>query len=231
MSEICIVQIGMNDSLQDTIRKCNENFKRVSSNQRRESSADVRKEASRADAALAGAVDEINNALAIAVQQINQTLEQAKEELDKKYEDLSKLIAPPVGTYMSCTVDPSTYWKSTTWERIAEGNFIIAAGDTYKSGSAYGANEITLTTDQIPNHSHVSEFDFTVYDTSNPHGTGASVIKGTSGVDKDGSAASPQNAEYRPAHWYNSYEKSTGGGKAHSNIPKSIAVPLWKRTK
>ena len=60
----------------------------------------------------------------------------------------------PIGyIYLSVSnVNPSTYFGGT-WEQIKDV-FLLSAGTTYAAGSTGGASTVTLTTSQIPSHTH-----------------------------------------------------------------------------
>lgn len=65
------------------------------------------------------------------------------------------LAAHPVGSlyWTSSTENPSITFGGGTWTQIKD-KFILAAGDTYTNGSTGGAATVTLTTAQMPNHTH-----------------------------------------------------------------------------
>ena len=60
----------------------------------------------------------------------------------------------PIGyIYLSVSnVNPSTYFGGT-WEQIKDV-FLLSAGTTYAAGSTGGTSTVTLTTNQIPSHTH-----------------------------------------------------------------------------
>ena len=64
------------------------------------------------------------------------------------------LAAHPVGSlyWSSKDTNPSTLFGGT-WTPIKD-KFILAAGDTYANGATGGAATVTLTTQQIPSHTH-----------------------------------------------------------------------------
>lgn len=64
------------------------------------------------------------------------------------------LAAHPVGSlyWSSKNTNPSTLFGGT-WTPIKD-KFILAAGDTYANGATGGAATVTLTTQQIPSHTH-----------------------------------------------------------------------------
>ena len=65
------------------------------------------------------------------------------------------LAAHPVGSlyWTSSTENPAVTFGGGTWTQIKD-RFVLAAGDSYKQGATGGAATITLTTAQLPSHSH-----------------------------------------------------------------------------
>ena len=65
------------------------------------------------------------------------------------------LAAHPVGSlyWTSVNENPATTFGGGTWEQIKD-KFILAAGDTYSQGATGGSATVTLTTEQMPSHSH-----------------------------------------------------------------------------
>lgn len=50
-------------------------------------------------------------------------------------------------------IDPATIFGGT-WEKIADGTFLMASGDTHALGATGGEAEHTLTESEMPSHSH-----------------------------------------------------------------------------
>lgn len=65
------------------------------------------------------------------------------------------LAAHPVGSlyWTSVNENPAATFGGGTWEQIKD-RFILAAGDTYSQGATGGSATVTLTTEQMPSHSH-----------------------------------------------------------------------------
>lgn len=112
----------------------------------------------------------------------------------------------PVGSiYLAYNhTDPATLFGGT-WVRMQDG-FLWASRATDIIGQTGGAKEVTLTTDQLPAHSHGS-----VYSQHAP-GTKSQAWYTTAGTSLA----------------YGAVE--TGGGKAHNNMPPYIQVSIWRRT-
>ena len=131
--------------------------------------------------------------------------------------NLAKKNPYPVGSiYMSINnTNPSTLFGGT-WEQIKD-TFLLSAGDTYTAGATGGEAEHTLTTNEMPSHSH----NFV-------NGGSALCLGVTSGTEITGGFASG-------AYWNNVNKRrsdiaSTGGGQPHNNMPPYLTVYMWKRT-
>lgn len=156
----------------------------------------------------------------------------------------------PVGAiYMSVnSTSPATLFGGT-WQQI-QNQFLLAAGSSYAAGSTGGAATVTLTTDQIPAHTHGSETlsgkmsvrrfgtsdsgaDIVITGPSGINGIisrAATTWSGTHGVVNIGSRNQSNPTvdviTVNATHEHN----SVGGGKAHNNMPPYLAVYVWKRT-
>ena len=101
---------------------------------------------------------EINNVLDGAAKTPDVTKDnQLLEAIQKLIDDAKAqaiLAAHPIGSlyWSSQNTDPGTLFGGT-WTRIKD-KFILAAGDTYSNGNTGGAATVTLTTQQIPSHTH-----------------------------------------------------------------------------
>lgn len=110
------------------------------------------------------------------------------------------------------TQNPSTILGYGTWQAYAEGRALVGVSRTSSTnpewtryvGGVAGQYEVTLTTEQIPPHSHQ-------YLQANASG----------GISVSGGASNSLG--------YSS-TTSTGGGKPHNNVQPSISVYVWRRT-
>jgi hypothetical protein len=77
---------------------------------------------------------------------------------EQAFKDAALNIIYPVGSiYMSVNnVSPETFMGGT-WEQIKD-TFLLSAGDTYTAGATGGEATHTLTVEEIPSHTHTSEF-------------------------------------------------------------------------
>ena len=93
-----------------------------------------------------------------------------------------------------------------TWEQIKDV-FLLAAGNTFEANTTGGEVTHTLTTDEMPSHTHK--------------------INATSATTS-GSASALEHYGTRTAD-RSFYSGSTGGSKAHNNMPPYLAVYVWMR--
>lgn len=116
----------------------------------------------------------------------------------------------PVGRiYLSSeNVSPASFMGGS-WERIQDV-FLLCAGTTYAAGSTGGAANVTLTTDQMPSHSHGE-----LVTASSPTGGWYSRVVADAGQNEP-TVEICQTAQ-------------TGGGQAHNNMPPYRAVYAWGR--
>lgn len=119
----------------------------------------------------------------------------------------------PVGAVYISTVatSPATLFGFGTWEQI-EDVFLLSAGSTYTAGNTGGEAEHTLTTNEMPSHTH----------TITGGGLELSLVTGSTGL-------------YRLSFATNGGAKqminsNTGGGLAHNNMPPYLVVYMWQRT-
>lgn len=119
-----------------------------------------------------------------------------------------KLIntAHPVGSvYISSEATSPAELFGGTWYQLKD-HFLVGAGGKYAAGSYGGKENVTLTVNQIPAHSH--------------------------GFPAIGSLAATSNSSYIVGLDLNSEPVSTyetGGGQAHTNIPPYFAFYMWQR--
>ena len=122
-------------------------------------------------------------------------------------------LPPPVGAWQHYDFDPRERWPWTTWERHAEGTYLVSAGATYQAGKGYGANTHALTADEAAPHRH----DLYWYEYMRSFGGSNTAV--VAHFDPSGDKGHKTTRTL-----------SAGAGKPHNNMPQSIAVPLWHRT-
>jgi microcystin-dependent protein len=99
------------------------------------------------------------------------------------------LAAHPVGSlyWTSVNENPAVTFGGGTWVQIKD-KFILSAGDTYSNGATGGSATVTLSTNEIPSHSHSFTPSGTVQVGNHTHDIshGHSSISATGTTDDDG---------------------------------------------
>lgn len=131
----------------------------------------------------------------------------------------------PVGSiYMSVNnTNPATYFGGT-WEQIKD-TFLLACGTTYANGATGGEATHTLTTSEIPSHTHYQQYQSSTSYVGvhvKNYNTGGSIngVQPSNGTRRDGIADGGTRVP----------TVATGGGGSHNNMPPYLAVYVWKRT-
>lgn len=143
---------------------------------------------------------------------------------------IANLIYPVGSIYMSVnSTSPATLFGGT-WEQIS-GRFLLASGDGYTSGATGGEAMHTLTTSEMPSHTHGSkELKGTFRGLSWKSGTATGIVSyGTHNNDRtasNGTNFGAVTATIDATHEHN----SVGGDKPHNNMPPYLVVNVWKRT-
>ena len=121
---------------------------------------------------------------------------------------ICNMIYPVGSIYISVSsTSPSTLFGGT-WSQIKD-RFLLGAGDTYSNNTTGGEATHTLTTDEIPSHTHKQRYTTTDFGQ-----------EGTTGNWTFARATGSTAA----------YTFATGGGQAHNNMPPYLTVYVWKRT-
>lgn len=138
------------------------------------------------------------------------------------YSYILDLVYPIGSIYMSVNnVSPSTLFGGT-WESMGEGRTLIGAGTndgtTYTAGSTGGEKTHTLTTNEMPSHTHGNVWWNLIVSADGNTGrwslnNGSLVIE--TQADRDASTRVTGN---------------TGSGWAHNNMQPYLVVYMWKRT-
>lgn len=176
-------------------------------------------------------VSGLENGVASNQQSVN-TLGEALALLSSAKLDKTALLdgVYPVGSlYLSVSAaNPATLFGGT-WERLKD-RFLLGAGDTYAAGATGGEATHTLTTAEMPSHTHrtrvlydQSGFGYTsnTYEIYLKKLTDSDYFASTGG--ESGTLTDVNTRNLRPT-------VSTGGNAAHNNLPPYLAVYIWKRT-
>ena len=136
----------------------------------------------------------------------------------------------PVGAVYISTVNTSpAVLFGGKWTAITD-KFLLAAGSIYAAGSTGGSATVTLTSSQLPNHSHNItanlKTDNVYVDLSATSGTENAVA--ITGTTKYGSATLPTNKSGR-LMVKDAESVPEARGEAHNNMPPYEAFYMWKR--
>ena len=138
-------------------------------------------------------------------------LNQINKKVDKSA--LMELVYPVGFIYASRQATSPASLFGGTWQRIKDV-FLLAAGDTYATGSTGGEATHSLTIDEIPAHKHSA--------------SKAGFIEQTYGDSACYTQAPGWDGNYWGVSSYSQTE-ATGGGKAHNNMPPYLTVYIWER--
>lgn len=113
------------------------------------------------------------------------------------------------GTDLSTPEKVAAYYGFGKWESYGTGRFLLGISESHAVGSTGGEERHTLTTSEIPAHTHTIRW-----------GYGAGPRDSTRvRVDTN----SPES------DWAGT--GSAGGGQSHNNMPPYITVYRWRRIK
>lgn len=129
----------------------------------------------------------------------------------------------PVGFGGFFQADPNTIYSGTKWEQKKDV-FILAAGTAYPAGSTGGEAEHVLTVDEMPSHNHYSTNGWQGYANASSRESRDKFL--TLGKSKSDTG----ELYYDMDIGMDSTLSSTGGNKAHNNMPPYFAMPFWIRT-
>lgn len=123
------------------------------------------------------------------------------------------LNAYPVGSiYMSTSSKSPAELFGGDWEQI-QNKFLLGAGSSYTAGSTGGAATVTLTTANLPSHSHNPMIGTNRLGANSGTTTGWRMVA-DSNWSQIGTAATTT---------------SVGNGTAHNNMPPYLVVYMWQR--
>lgn len=142
---------------------------------------------------------------------------QIKNKVDNKYlEDILDYLYPIGTVYISVSnTSPSTLFGGT-WVQIQD-TFLLAAGSTYTAGDTGGEANHTLTTNEIPAHTH----KYAQYKGS-AGWSGTSPQRNFIKTTNNDGYSDTDNSGYMTTI-------STGGSGAHNNMPPYLVVYMWQR--
>lgn len=143
----------------------------------------------------------------------------------------------PVGSvYINALTDtnPNAILGYGVWEKFSEGKFLLGDGGGYTAGQTGGVENVTLTTSQIPSHSHDSGNLSTTIDGDHSHSGNTSNTGSHSHGGNTSNIGNHTHSYQRANHTGNSAgtsstrspsnsTRNTGGSGSHShNISTNI---------
>ena len=136
-----------------------------------------------------------------------------KTNLESQINSIASKLFPVGSIYTSVNNTNPSSFLGGTWVAFGQGRTLVGV-DTSQSEfntvqKTGGAKTVTLTVNQIPNHSHTLD-------------GGGSTVAGGSTYNRPLSAGSGTAGVY--------VSSSIGGGQAHNNLQPYITVYFWRRT-
>lgn len=146
MANQYIVNIGMNDTLPDVIRKSNHNFRLINANQTKQTMLSIRDNNTNQDAAWAEAIANLQHDFDEDIATERQARIDADQAIMDSIADMLLTMYPIGSLYLSVVnTDPSTFIGGT-WQRIKDA-YLVGAGSTYVGS---GGDSIEPGSSNIP---------------------------------------------------------------------------------
>lgn len=152
----------------------------------------------------------------------------------------------PVGTVYETTdssFDPNAVWGGT-WSKI-EGRMLLGSSSDHAINSTGGEENVTLTTSQVPSHTHSrGTMDITgsfipahsngvcFLETISPFGAfyTANTVNNCGVVSVTGTVTGTNDIQFKASRSWTGSTSSVGGDGAHNNMPPYYTVNIWRRT-
>lgn len=130
----------------------------------------------------------------------------------------------PVGSvYISTSsTNPNTTFGFGTWTAI-QGKMLIGADGTYTAGSSGGEATHTLTSTEMPSHTHTNTAHTHTFKSWYVPLGPADAAYGYINIPANGGSTYTTNSSSITI-------ANTGSGGAHNNLPPYLAVYIWTRT-
>jgi hypothetical protein len=146
--------------------------------------------------------------------------------------------AYPVGSIYMSTVstNPATLFGFGTWVTYGSGRMLISQDGTYTAGSTGGSATTTLSTTNLPSHTHTYSGTTGSTDLSHTHtyGSGNNWGSGSANAfdarNNNSYTTSGASVNMNHTHSFAGTSDATGSGTAATTISPYIAVYMWNRT-
>ena len=158
----------------------------------------------------------------------------------KELYDIFEIIYP-IGIIIELTVatNPKDLFGIGQWEQIKD-TFLLGAGDTYKAGNSGGNANTTLSTANMPAHTHTrGTMEITGGFKVDPaqawcrvSGEGAFVEGYSTGAWATGNGSGDSvntGVSFKASKTWTGATSSVGSGSSFSNMPPYYVVYRWKR--
>ena len=190
-----------------------------------------------------------------SINQSNVTgLDDRLDEIESDINGMIDLVYPVGSIYMSVnSTSPATLFGGT-WEQLKD-KFLLSAGDTYSNGATGGEATHTLTTNEMPSHTHEQETHYHTQETHSHYPNPMAEYFVTSEISTANNTTVSYNVngnrlvdgqlETGESTFHHrtvtsstspmilgakATNQNTGGGQAHNNMPPYLVVYMWKRT-
>ena len=135
--------------------------------------------------------------------------------------DLLNLVYPVGSIYLSCSPTDPEFLFGGVWEAFGKGRTLVGVNPGDSSFQAAektgGAKSVSLSTAQLPAHSHNIRCEFGATPNSNYNPVNLKSYMQLAGVNAGTRASNGQIVD------------NTGNGQAHENMPPYITCYMWKR--
>lgn len=161
---------------------------------------------------------------------VDQKLKSIDDLVNNAIKDYWKTIYPVGSLYLSFSSTSPQSLFGGTWQQIT-GYFLRAANDT----STGGEDSVTLTTDQLPNHTHrLGEQSYSVPAIEMSHTSWSTKVSSFTPSDRPNDftvhITSTGITPTPPEQTMISTSQSAGSNVAHNNMPKYQDIYVWRRT-
>lgn len=153
--------------------------------------------------------------------EIKQSIEEINEKINNieigggnTIQSILEMVYPVGSIYISVnSINPNSLFGFGIWEQIKD-KFLLAAGDIHGAGEIGGEESHTLTSDEIPSHSH--QFNRQQLWKNDPGVLNSNLDAG-------------YGLGIKSLNIYTDNTTSVGGGSAHNNMPPYLSVYIFKR--
>ena len=155
-----------------------------------------------------------SNEIKQSIEEINEKINNIEIGGGNTIQSILKMVYPVGSIYISVnSINPNKLFGFGTWEQIKD-KFLLAAGDIHGAGEIGGEESHTLTSDEIPSHSH--QFNRQQLWKNDPGVLNSNLDAG-------------YGLGIKSLSIYTDNTTSVGSGLAHNNMPPYLSVYIFKR--